>query len=65
MKLRVTGLLDHTVCASTIFLRFFLGGGGGGWGTFSGHLQFPMVIAKMTFLNTMNNFEVLLRYADS
>ena len=31
MKLRVTGLLDHTVCASTIFLRFFFFGGGG-WG---------------------------------
>ena len=64
MKLRVTGLLDHTVCAQPFSYVFFLGGGGG-WGTFSGHLQFPMVIAKMTFLNTMNNFEVLLRYADS
>ena len=37
----------------------------GGRGTFSCHLQFPMVIAILTFLNTLNNFEVLLRYADS
>ena len=38
---------------------------GGGVRTFSCHLQFPMMMSLMIFLNTLNNFEVLLRYADS
>ena len=62
----IEGLLVYLTIQYVLqpFSNFF-GGEGGGGGTFSCHLQFPMVMSLMIFLNSLNNFEVLLRYADS
>ena len=61
----IEGLLVYLTIQYVLqpFSNFF--GGEGGVGTFSCHLQFPMVMSLMIFLNSLNNFEVLLRYADS